>query len=101
MNRDRATHIAEIETIEAALAEAQRRCDEAERDAELADVSTRAERALEIGRRLDERGKRKIDEALATSQTMRGRCSGIAQLQVLGLSHPNAINCKVAQRAGD
>ena len=49
MNTARARLTNEIESIQAALAEAQRRVDEAERDAELAAMSAKAERALEIG----------------------------------------------------
>ena len=59
MNRDRATRVAEIETIEAALAEAQRRVDAAESEQEAATLASRAERALEIGSNFVERGRKR------------------------------------------
>jgi hypothetical protein len=64
LNRSRATQLAEIETLEAALLEASRRIAAAEQAANDAEMSGRAERAIEISARLVEHAE-KIDEALA------------------------------------
>ena len=63
MNRERAERQTELECIMAALNEAQRRVDEAERDEALAGMAAKAERALEIATKLMERGA-KLDAAL-------------------------------------
>jgi hypothetical protein len=64
LNRRKVEIIVEIETLEAALVEANRRGEAAQRDAQLAEQSVNAERALQIGAGLLDRA-RKLDEALA------------------------------------
>ena len=64
LNRRKVEMILEIETLEAALLEANRRGEAAERDAQLAELAAHAERALQIGGGLVDRA-RKVDEALA------------------------------------
>jgi hypothetical protein len=90
LNKTRLAQLAEIETLEVAVLEASRRIAAAEQAASDAEMSERAERAVEISARLVEHAA-KIDEALATAVDRSKAFE--ADLRVLnhqlGCSHPN------------
>ena len=90
LNKSRAAHVAEIETIEAAILESSRRVEDARRDEELAALGVKAERALEITAGLTERAKR-LDDALALIAE-ESNCSQADLRELnhrLGCTHPN------------
>ncbi|MGB7099982.1 MAG: hypothetical protein WBD95_14620, partial [Xanthobacteraceae bacterium] len=64
LNRKRFDTLADIEGLETAIQVAGERVKAAERDAKLAELAAHAERAMQIGAGLVERG-RKLDQALA------------------------------------
>ncbi len=89
LNKTRATHVAEIETLEIAILEASRHIQEAEHAANVAALSTCAERALQIGSENVEHA-RKIDEALATIvEHSNASVAGLRELNALGCGYPN------------
>jgi hypothetical protein len=90
LNKEKTGLTNSIEEIEAALAEAGRRVDEAERAAEMAAQSERAEKALEISSSLVARGL-KIDQALRlVAEEAIALKNDIDALNRLGCTHPHA-----------
>ena len=88
-NKERIGLLNSIEELEAALAEAGRRVDAAEREQEMAAQSERAERALEIADRIATRGA-KLDAALRTvAEEASAFEADIHELNALGCTHPH------------
>ena len=90
LNRKRFDTLADIEGLETAIQVAGERVKAAERDAKLAELEAHAERAMQIGAGLVERG-RKLDQALAIiAEESRAFEADLRELNNrLGCSHPS------------
>jgi len=90
LNKARATHIAEIESLEAAHQESSRRVADAEHVEAMREDSVKAERGMEIAAALVERGQ-KIDEALRVlAEELHGYKADLDELNFqCGIMAPN------------